>query len=68
MENRSNVWNFDEVNERKKLSLMARFVIFGLLIMFLVTPLSTISPETFVIPKSAVDHYVEFVCPKGLLC
>ncbi len=68
MKNRSNIWNFEEVNETKKISPVIRFMTIGLAIIFLLTPLSIISPETFVIPKSAIDHYVEFVCPPDLLC
>jgi hypothetical protein len=49
MENRSNVWNFDETNTEVKVSLFGKFVLIALAITFLVVPLHTINPETFTI-------------------
>jgi len=52
MEKRSAIWNFNEVNYGKRISVLSKLMIVSLVLMFLVTPLSTMSPETFVIPKS----------------
>jgi hypothetical protein len=58
MNYRDSTFNFEEIHLEAKTTLFGKLVLIGLVVTFLVVPLSTISPETFVVPDSAIDSYV----------
>ena len=59
MKNKNVFFNFKDINIKKRYSFNQIFFSIVLVIMFLSTPLSFISPETFVVPKSYVDVQLE---------
>ena len=52
MKNTFNPFDFEQVNTEKKFSMITKLIAFVIVIMFILIPLTDISPETFVLPKS----------------
>lgn len=54
MKNTSDPFDFEIINNEKKFSLFTKSITVVIAIVFIMIPLSDISPETFVIPKSVL--------------
>jgi hypothetical protein len=52
MEKVFNSFDFEHVNTEKKFSIITKLMALVIVIMFILIPLTDISPETFVLPKS----------------